>query len=648
MPRSPNASPRWSRLLFDLLFGTFLFGLFLLVWLPPGSASSAPATSGAPTTVTPVQGTGIILNTSGSISTTDLTFNARRHFRSGIPGDRNCQVFGAAGPRYYDQYFFYNSSPSPQKVSVVFTSNCGANTYEAAYSPSFNPADICANYLAGAGASGSTNWDFIACGNSTFSILVYGLEPGVTCGSYQLVVGGSTDIGFTGSTGSPPGMPVLGVPGGTIQGSEGGPFTRTDATRKRLKRADDAFDARHVYVPPPEFVPSPDHLLPQAGTTLVASINGSLDASDQTFTGPQHFRSGTVGDANCFTQGPVVTHLYDQYFFMNDSPVSQRITVSFTSSCGFTTYEAAYSPQFDPTSICTNYLAGAGRSGDVTWQFTVCPNTQFSLVVYNLGGFACPSYTLQVYGENVRLVGTQTDVAVTKTGPAGTATASGDVTYNITVSNNGPATASNVVLTDMLPPGTTFESLLLTSPVAPGSAPQCTTPPPGGTGTITCTIPTLPAVPGTGMPTSLQFELALHAAPGATLTNTATVSFQGVDPNPANNTSTTSGGTTGGGGGGGSFDICLQDDAKSSTVLLFNSQTGDYRFCCNGTVVTGRGTVITKGSIVTLDHLMPDRRVQATVDRSAFKGSASLQSPPGKGLCTISDRDIRNNTCTCP
>src|SRR5437868_12327445 len=100
MTKSPNASPRCSRLLFDLLLGTFLFGLFLIVWLPPGSASSAAVAGGAAAAM-PMQGTSIITNISGSISTTDPTFTGPRHFRSGIRGDRNCQTTGVVGARYY-------------------------------------------------------------------------------------------------------------------------------------------------------------------------------------------------------------------------------------------------------------------------------------------------------------------------------------------------------------------------------------------------------------------------------------------------------------------------------------------------------------------------------------------------------------------
>jgi hypothetical protein len=95
------------------------------------------------------------------------------------------------------------------------------------------------------------------------------------------------------------------------------------------------------------------------------------------------------------------------------------------------------------------------------------------------------------------------------------------------------------------------------------------------------------------------------------------------------------------------FDGCLQDESIPTMVLLFNTQTGDYRFCCSGSVFTGKGTVVKQGSVWTLTHNAADRRVNATLDGSTNRGNASLQSPAGTTRCTITDRDIRNNACTC-
>jgi uncharacterized delta-60 repeat protein len=95
------------------------------------------------------------------------------------------------------------------------------------------------------------------------------------------------------------------------------------------------------------------------------------------------------------------------------------------------------------------------------------------------------------------------------------------------------------------------------------------------------------------------------------------------------------------------FNACLQDDSNATTVVLFNIFTGDYRFCCNGSVFTGTGSVSKKGTIYTLTHNPADRRVLLSVDGSASRGNASLQSPPGTQRCTITDRHLTNNSCQC-
>jgi hypothetical protein len=96
------------------------------------------------------------------------------------------------------------------------------------------------------------------------------------------------------------------------------------------------------------------------------------------------------------------------------------------------------------------------------------------------------------------------------------------------------------------------------------------------------------------------------------------------------------------------FDVCLQDDSNASTKLVFNSATGEYRFCCGGTLYTGTGVVSVQGCIATLNDNTGSRRVTARVDKSVFRGTGSIQSPPGTLKCTITDRDTRNNVCVCP
>ena len=95
------------------------------------------------------------------------------------------------------------------------------------------------------------------------------------------------------------------------------------------------------------------------------------------------------------------------------------------------------------------------------------------------------------------------------------------------------------------------------------------------------------------------------------------------------------------------FNACIQDDPNPANVILFNTQTGEYRACCGGMVFTGIGTVTAQGCDFTLQHNAPTSRVLAKWSSAYFRGSGSVQSPPGATKCTIMDRDIRNNTCAC-
>lgn len=98
------------------------------------------------------------------------------------------------------------------------------------------------------------------------------------------------------------------------------------------------------------------------------------------------------------------------------------------------------------------------------------------------------------------------------------------------------------------------------------------------------------------------------------------------------------------------FDARLQDDSQGcNNSVLFNTLTGDYRWCCQGTIFTGRGKVTKLGNNVTLEHNAVDRRVLIKLSAGSFppSGTAGLQSPPGTTRCAITDRDTRNDTCLC-
>jgi uncharacterized repeat protein (TIGR01451 family) len=122
------------------------------------------------------------------------------------------------------------------------------------------------------------------------------------------------------------------------------------------------------------------------------------------------------------------------------------------------------------------------------------------------------------------------DVSVTKTDSPDPVTAGSDITYTITVTNNGPADADIVQITDAVPAGTSFVSVVPT--VA-----SCL-----GTATFTCDLG--PLANGASATVTLVV-LDPGATPGTVITNTAKlglpsrgVSVASVDPNPGNDSAT--------------------------------------------------------------------------------------------------------------
>ncbi|HET6248072.1 MAG TPA: LEPR-XLL domain-containing protein [Tepidisphaeraceae bacterium] len=111
-------------------------------------------------------------------------------------------------------------------------------------------------------------------------------------------------------------------------------------------------------------------------------------------------------------------------------------------------------------------------------------------------------------------ISTEADVSVVTTGPA-TIIAGQSITYNITVTNNGPSDAQGVLLSDTLPPGTSAVSFMQDSGPNNGS-----TLPVGGVETFTLLITTNPM-----------------AAEGTMLVNTANVTTTTFDPDIVNNSS---------------------------------------------------------------------------------------------------------------
>jgi len=119
------------------------------------------------------------------------------------------------------------------------------------------------------------------------------------------------------------------------------------------------------------------------------------------------------------------------------------------------------------------------------------------------------------------------DLSIIKTDAPDPISVGANLTYTLTVTNNGPDAASNVTVTDALPASVAFVS----STPSQGSC--------SGTSTVTCALG--------GIANGANATVTIVVTPGTagTISNTATVSATETDSNAANNTVTTSTTVTG-------------------------------------------------------------------------------------------------------
>ncbi len=141
------------------------------------------------------------------------------------------------------------------------------------------------------------------------------------------------------------------------------------------------------------------------GPTL---MRGQLNAADGTQTGRLN-RGGAPSTCASPRACPAVLNPtsqfhYDTYPFVNNTPGVQCVTVTLDASgCAISAnlFSAAYLSSFDPSNLCTNYLADMGTSSDTTgfYSFSVPAWNAYSVVVHEVNaGTYCPAYSLVVSG----------------------------------------------------------------------------------------------------------------------------------------------------------------------------------------------------------------------------------------------------------
>ena len=188
------------------------------------------------------------------------------------------------------------------------------------------------------------------------------------------------------------------------------------------------------------------------------------------------------------------------------------------------------------TVSCSLAVLGAGAEAAFTLIVHVDPGTLAGTFISDTASISTTGFDPNEENNASTastLVGpvTVADVGVSQSAPEG-AVPDSDLTYELTVTNGGPAAAADATVTETLPGPTTFVSL-----AAPAGW-ICSTPAAGSGGTVTCSNASLPA----GVTES--FTLVVHIPPGTAtgteLLNIVTVSTTDSDPNSENDQATTS------------------------------------------------------------------------------------------------------------
>jgi hypothetical protein len=162
----------------------------------PSVTATASATPSATRTATPMPGTCLTSEALvGSISADDPMQVGRLHrdgtrSECGMPG--SCPQLADSSLHHYDAYTFTNGTGEAAcfNVDLHAGEGCTGNTpiFSAVYLHSFNPADLCTNYLADIGTSPNPSalYSFTVPAGATFVVVVHELEPGAGCLGYSL------------------------------------------------------------------------------------------------------------------------------------------------------------------------------------------------------------------------------------------------------------------------------------------------------------------------------------------------------------------------------------------------------------------------------------------------------------------------------
>jgi hypothetical protein len=345
-----------------------------------------------------------------------------------------------AGTFNYLSYTFRNSTALAQCYTVSFDNACNTastSLFSAAYSPSFNPGNVCTNFLGdlGNGTQTTTTYQFTVPSGQNFEIVVWNRVSATYCTSpFTLTLTpcaalppptNATKVVFV----QQPTDTVVDqsiTPAVTVQLQDNSSTNITDAnipitvslsngsgvlvgtsTQMTDSNGLATFSGLSVNVvgDNKQLTASSGGLISAASSsfdiTAAAAVacntcaSGAIACSGQLIGHGVPATSRAVADAvpSTCTNEPCAgstagTFNYLTYSFSNNSGASQCFTVTFDNACNTAAaslFSAAYSPFFDPNDVCANFVGDLGNGTNVTtsYQFTIGNGQSFDIVVWN-------------------------------------------------------------------------------------------------------------------------------------------------------------------------------------------------------------------------------------------------------------------------
>jgi uncharacterized repeat protein (TIGR01451 family) len=205
------------------------------------------------------------------------------------------------------------------------------------------------------------------------------------------------------------------------------------------------------------------------------------------------------------------------------------LIAAFTAPPGTTCETRPFSTPSGVTQLqfCDIPALAPNATATFTVQVTIPPD--FALDAIRMAGFIDEAAFSQqdpdtddYVSDVITQIVSEADLSVVKTGPA-SVVAGSTASFFVRVVNNGPSTATDIVVEDPVPAGLTI--VALEGPCAAG---------------FPCTIPSLATGEANGVTTRVDLLIPADYAGPPTFVNTATVSSAATDPVPSNNSSSVS------------------------------------------------------------------------------------------------------------